>query len=66
MMNFEGMIKLLSINIDKNNGKHLFGTLINNGSLVVIGLILVLAIVTAIVIFLRKKKKDNKEKDKNK
>ena len=66
MMNFEEMIKLLSINIDKNNGKHLFGTLINNGSLVVIGLIAVLAIVTAIVIFLRKKKKDNEEKDENK
>lgn len=65
-MNFGEMIKLLSINTDINNGKHLFGTLINNGSLVVIGLIAVLAIVTAIVIFLRKKKKDNEEKDENK
>ena len=47
------------------NGKHLFGSLIDNGSLVVIGVIAGVAIVAAVVIFLLKKKKDKNKKDEN-
>lgn len=65
-MNFNGMDRLLAFNIDKTNGKHLFGSLISNGSLIVIGSIAGLAILAAVIIFLRKKKKDNKEENDNK
>lgn len=64
-MNFDEMIRLLALNIDKTNGKHLFGSLINDGSLIVIGSVAGLAVLAAIVIFLRKKKKGNKEENEN-
>lgn len=64
-MNLDGMVRLLALNIDKTNGKRLFGSLINDGSLVVIGSIAGLAILAAIIIFLRKKKKGNKEENEN-
>lgn len=44
------------MNVDIGNGKQLFGTLMSGGSLVVIGVIAGIAIVAAIIIFLRKKK----------
>lgn len=62
-MNFNGMDRLLAFNIDKTNGKHLFGSLISNGSLIVIGSIAGLAILVAIIIYLRKKKKNNKKEN---
>ena len=51
------------MNLDIGNGKQLFGSMINNGSLVVIGAIAGAAIVAAIVIFLCKKKKADKENE---
>ncbi|MBQ5910471.1 MAG: LPXTG cell wall anchor domain-containing protein [Clostridia bacterium] len=62
-MNFDGMVKLLALNIDNTSGKRLFGSLINDGSLVVIGAIAGLAILAAVIIFLRKKK--NKDENEN-
>ena len=62
-MNFSGMVDLLTLEVNKENGKLLFGSLIDNGSLIVIGAIAGVAILAAIIIFLRKKKKD---KDENK
>lgn len=53
------------MNLDIGNGKHLFGSLIDNGSLVVIGAIAGVAILAAIIIVLCKKKKKNKD-DENK
>ncbi len=58
-MNLDGL------NIDKANGKHLFGSLIDNGSVVVIGAIVGLAILAAVIIFWRKKKKGQKGKKEN-
>jgi predicted MFS family arabinose efflux permease len=51
------------MNLDIGNGKQLFGSMINNGSLVVIGAIAGVAIVAAIIIFLCKKKKADKENE---
>ena len=51
---------LLALNTDLGNGKHLFGSMIGNGTLAIIGSVLGLAILVAIIVFLRKKKKDNK------
>jgi LPXTG-motif cell wall-anchored protein len=64
MMNFNGMITRLALDVDLPGGKQLFGSLINDGSLIVIGAIAALAIAAAILLFLRKKKKD-REKSEN-
>ena len=61
-MNFGEIIKLMALNTGGlNNGKNLFGSLISDGSLIVIGVIAGLAILAGVIIFLRKKKKDKKE-----
>lgn len=52
------------MNLDIGNGKQLFGSLINNGSLIAIGAIAGLAIVVAVVLFLRKKKKQKENESK--
>lgn len=43
--------------INPTGGKHLFGSLLGNGSIVVICAIVCIAVIVAIVIYLRKKKK---------
>ena len=64
-MNFEEMVRLLALDTDISSDKHLFGSLVSDGSLIVIGAVGGLAILAAIVIYLRKKKnkndKDNEE-----
>lgn len=64
-MNFEEMVRLLALDTDISIDKHLFGSLVSDGSLIVIGAVGGLAILAAIVIYLRKKKnkndKDNEE-----
>ena len=63
-MKFFEMV-MLALNTDITNGKHLFGSLISDGSLLVIGVITVIAVLAAVVIILRKKKKDNKNDNNN-
>jgi hypothetical protein len=65
-MNLNGMASLLALDANLGDGKHLFGSLLGNGSLIAIGVIVGAAIVAAIVIFLLKKKKSNKEDNENK
>lgn len=63
MMNFNGGISMfLSLNMD---GKHLIASMLGEGSLIVIGLFVVLAILVAVIFFLRKKKKVNKGDNKD-
>lgn len=64
IMKFFEMV-MLALNTDITNGKHLFGSLISDGSLLVIGVITVIAVLAAVVIILRKKKKDNKNDNNN-
>jgi hypothetical protein len=60
-MNYNGIIgMLLALNTDLGNGKHLYGSMFGNGSVAIICSILGVAILAAIIIFLQKKKKDNK------
>ena len=66
MMNFNGGVSMfLSLNMDGVNGKHLIASMLGEGSLIVIGLFVVLAILVAVIFFLRKKKKDNKGDNKD-
>lgn len=65
MMNCDGMMNLLALDVDTGSGKKLFGSLIDNGSLIVIGAIAGVAILAAVIIFLRKKKKGKKENNEN-
>ena len=54
---------LLALIVDREDGgKKLVGSLIGNGSVIVIGAILGLAVIVATVIFLRKKKNNKGEK----
>jgi predicted MFS family arabinose efflux permease len=59
-MDFNGMFNQLAIEIGEISGKHLFGSLFSDGSLAVIGAIAAVAIISGIIIFLRKKNKGNK------
>ena len=52
---------LLALNTDLGNGKHLFGSMIGNGSVAVICSVVGLAILVAIIVIWRKKNKDDKE-----
>jgi uncharacterized membrane protein YuzA (DUF378 family) len=45
---------------DLENGKNLFGSLFGNGSIVMICVLAGIAVLAAIVIYLQKKRKDNK------
>ena len=54
---------LLALNVDKEGGKKLVASLIGNGSVIVIGAILGLAVIVATIMFLRKKKNNKGEKD---
>ena len=56
----------MNLDIGNGNGKLLFGSVIDNGSLIVIGAIAGVAILAAVIIFLRKKKKKNEDENKNK
>ena len=53
------MFKTLEI-ITETDGKHLFGSMFGNGSVPIICAILGIAILVAIVIYIKKKKKGNK------
>ena len=57
MMNFGGMLNLLSLDLGDLGGKRLFGSLFGEGSLIAIGVIARVAVLAAIIIFLCKKKK---------
>lgn len=60
-MNINGVIgMLLSLNVNVVNNKHLLASMMGDGSVVVIGLFVVLAIIAAVVLFLKKRKKDSK------
>lgn len=55
---------IMNLDIGNGNGKHLFGSVIDNGSLIVIGAIAGVAILAAVIIFLRKKKNEDENKNK--
>ena len=60
-MNINGVIgMLLSLSINGVNNKHLLASMMGDGSVVVIGLFVVLAIIAGVVLFLKKRKKDSK------
>lgn len=54
------IVVLLSLNIDESIGKKLFGSLFSSGSVPIICTIAGLAIIAAVVIYIKKKKKGNK------
>ena len=56
---------LTDLNTNVSNGKHMVGSLFGNGTVVVIGVMIALAVLAGVVIYLQKKKKGNKGKNEN-